>query len=244
MAQSGKGRGGESEISKFIFIISPPLHANTFFESFYSYKKICYTPNMNKTPEKDQSPVIPPKPIKRNRTIVTGFTVLPMHLDYLDHFIAEKAYLNRSDVVRRAIEDYHERAFPDYIYKRTATDIAKREKIASEAILESLSPIQFADREIGNGIHVTATDGEEYYLIHAFANFVHPIKLVNVKEAIEESADIIAHHKEKVKTTPVEKNWTGYMVQYFQTFYGITVDKIHNGTLKNYQEETKTEPNE
>lgn len=147
----------------------------------------------------------------------------------LENIMSKLGHLSESETLRYCINEVHKLAFPDYIYKRSATDIAKRQKLVTEGEIRALTPIQLAEREIGNGIHVTMTNGEDYYLINTFGNSVWAQSLSTLHEDKEEISDIIALHKKVVEegkwklTDRLSKWW----VQTFKINNGLEIETIH-----------------
>ena len=149
-------------------------------------------------------------------------------------------HLSESETLRYCVAQIHQKEFPDYIYKRSATDIAKRDKLVSERLSQALEPIVVAEAEIGNGIHVTAANGEDYYIVHTFGNSIYPIKLSNIRDELPEIQDIIGYHKLKIeKGEPVSYRLTPDMVYYLKHDEGIDIIETHATETNNETKENQ-----
>lgn len=147
----------------------------------------------------------------------------------MENIMGKFGHLSESETLRYCVNEIHKIAFPDYIYKRSATDIAKRQKLAAVGEIQALAPIQLAEREIGNGLHVTMKGGEEYYFIHTFGNSVWTQPLATLHEDMEEIGDIIALHKKVVE----EGKWklssrlSQWWVKTLKINNGLEIETIH-----------------
>ena len=177
------------------------------------------------------------------KTRSRSFSTTLMTDQQMENIMGKFGHLSESETLRYCVNEVHKMTFPDYIYKRSATDIAKRQKLVAEGEIRALEPISLAEREIGGGLHVTMKGGDDYYLIHTFGNSVWAQPLATLHEDMEEIRDIIALHKKVVEegkwklTDRLSKWW----VQTFKINNGLEIETIHGEpelteTIRGYYE--------
>ncbi len=139
----------------------------------------------------------PTKPINR-KTIVVGMALLPQHMEYIENLMNRKAFMSKSDVVRRAIEFFHDATFPDYIYNKSATDKKKRTEIEQKEKKEAMTDEDFATNVLEAPIYTTPT--ERIIVIHWFYNSIKALSLAGCKDL---PLDVVENHKALNKITPI-----------------------------------------
>src|ERR1017187_2228027 len=83
------------------------------------------------------------KPIKRT-TITTAFSFLPRHSEMIKHLVEDKGtFTSGSDVVRKALEFFHDKTYPAYIFSLTPGQEVKKAQLDTVKAIESMSPEDF-----------------------------------------------------------------------------------------------------
>lgn len=137
--------------------------------------------------------------IKRN-TIVTGFSIMPRHKELITHFIEDKGtFKSASEVVQRAIEFFHDKTYPDYIYNKSATDVLKREKLSTKKSLDEMSDLDYAKDVIG-----ALVIGDKI-IMHWFSNTIEVRPLAGCKDFFSNNTDIVENHRAINALNPIEK---------------------------------------
>lgn len=139
------------------------------------------------------------------KTIVKGFSLLPAHLEFINHFIEEKGtYTSESDVVRKALEFFHDKTFPDYVYKLTPAAEQKKKKLDQEKEF-----ISQTDDEVANSINgvqiIPDTEGKKYVVIHSMGNNTKAVPLEGFKQwaSTDLGKDYLNDHYEGHKKLPL-----------------------------------------
>lgn len=166
-------------------------------------------------------------PKKKAFTRSRSFSTTEMFDEQLKNIMNKKGHLSESETLRYAISELHRIEFPDYIYNRSAKDIENRKKIAAEVEIKQLTPLELAEAEIGDGMHVTDTSGEDWYIIHSFGNTAEPIKLSTLHEEIESIRDIISYHKTTVKKYPVDYFIDNTLLHFWKKDMGLDILTFH-----------------
>ena len=119
-----------------------------------------------------------PTPIKR-KTVTTAFSIMPRHMEIIEHFIKEKqTFTSGSDVVRQALEFFHDKSFPAYIFHLTPAATEKKEKIDKKKEVEEMDDLQFATDYLKAYIY-EGPDGKKYAIFHRLLDnnvFFQPVE--------------------------------------------------------------------
>lgn len=146
----------------------------------------------------------------------------PIHIAMLDNFIVSKGHTNYSDTVRRAIEFFHDKTFPDYVYKETEAEKIKREARETKEAMEAIPAEQFAIETLKANIEADG-NGTKYAVIHVFGNSIGAFPLSEIKEWAATHQSDVELHLNKLKEMPLEDQYSGYMSDLFKRDYGITL---------------------
>lgn len=177
------------------------------------------------------------------KTQARSFSTTPLTDFQITALLEKLDMLSSSEVVRYAVSQLHKREFPDYIYNRTAVDVEKRQKIAVRRDMSVLDDLGFAEEYIGKGLSVSV-DGNDYYLIHNFGNFLRPVPLSEIRQVYDNDPGLINFHKNKSATVSVEESLTPYMLQYMQKNFKLDLSHLVVDKTKqsdNTAEETEEE---
>ena len=143
------------------------------------------------------------KPIKRT-TITTAFSILPRHTEMIKHLIEDKGtFTSGSDVVRKALEFFHDKTYPAYIFSLTPGQEIKKAQLETVKNLDSLSPEDFATQEcqalVRGGMVIL------WNIIASGSYFVVP--LPEIKEWAKENSAWVSEHKQKCKSEPMDETF-------------------------------------
>lgn len=131
--------------------------------------------------------------IKRN-TIVIGVSVLPRHKEQIEHLITDKGtYKSASEVVQRAIEFYHDKLYPAYVFNETAAGKLKARKLKDLEAQASISPDQLAEEL--KAVPVMGPDDIKYFRIRGNGNTDRCIPYDSFKEVVKDDDWLISEHK-------------------------------------------------
>lgn len=161
------------------------------------------------------------KPENAPNVIQRTFTLHPMHMEMIDNLLQNKGCISYSDVIRRAVEFYHEKSFPDYIYKLTPAAEQKKKKMDMEKKFEDMSDEQFVAQGIPGALVRSNAAGKQFVLIHQIANFVLAVPLEGIKKWAEDNPADIDFHLEKTKDKTVEEALSEYIKGVLTQQYGI-----------------------
>lgn len=142
---------------------------------------------------------------KRRKTQVVGVSLTQQSVDYVEHLLEDKGFVSKSEVFRRAIEFYHEKTYPNYIFNRSATDVAKRATLEKNNDLEELSDLQYARKYLPGGVFYEGENPQTHeinqvYLIFDEQGRIRPWHLKNIKKYYTNQKNHVNAHKEAVKT--------------------------------------------
>ena len=104
---------------------------------------------------------------------------MPRHMEIIEHFIKEKqTFTSGSDVVRQALEFFHDKSFPAYIFHLTPAATEKKEKIDKKKEVEEMDDLQFATDYLKAYIY-EGPDGKKYAIFHRLLDnnvFFQPVE--------------------------------------------------------------------
>lgn len=164
---------------------------------------------------------------KERRVIAQSFGITLPHKRMLQSVMDKYGFLSESEAVRLAITELYQKAFPDYIYNKSAKDVEKRKAMLSAEELDAMTDKEFVEQFIEeNPVYVWNQDRTaEYLLLHGYANMIHPVKITEVRKFFEKDQDILSIHKQKIASRPITGEFFPAMVNYLQKHYNIVVDE-------------------
>lgn len=145
---------------------------------------------------------------KRRKTTVVGVSLTDQTIEYVEHLLEDKGFVSKSEVFRRAIEFYHEKSYPNYIFNRSATDVAKRVSLEKNSDLEELSDLDYARKYLPGGVFFEGENTETHeidqvYLIFDDQGMIRPWKLKNVKRFFSSQKNHVHAHLDAIKNRKV-----------------------------------------
>ena len=170
---------------------------------------------------------------KRRKTIVVGVSLTQQGVDYVEHLLEDKGFVSKSEVFRRAIEFYHEKTYPDYIYNRSATDKIKRASLEKNNDIEELSDIDYARKYLPEGLYfqgynIQTKENGQYYLIFDDQGYIRPWKLTNVKRFYESQKNHVNAHKERIKTESISDALDARICKQLRELWGIDIPEHYS----------------
>lgn len=106
---------------------------------------------------------------------------------------------SRSEVIRRAVEEFFYMKRPRYMFERSATDITKRAKIKEEKDFETMDDMEYAKSIKGPILY--NRDNKPHLIIATLGNGIRGVPVKGLKDWVgNEMFDVgIAMHKELIK---------------------------------------------
>jgi hypothetical protein len=141
-----------------------------------------------------------PRKTTPTNLVVKSFGLLDMHLEMLSRLAEKNGYLSTSEAVRNAIINEHKRAFPDYIFNRTAKDIEKRKELAMKEELDTITDEEFVKKYFPGAPIITANDGKVYFLVHWWGNVVEPKLVCEARALVTKLPDLPSSHADFLKS--------------------------------------------
>ena len=132
---------------------------------------------------------------RTQRAIPKMISLFPQQIALIDMFIDIKGSASVSEVIRQAIIFYHKSVFPDYIYNKSAADLAKRKHFETVESIEKLSNEEYVEKFFPEAPFLSSSDGNKYFIIHWWANSVQPKLVSEVKVFAEKMPDAITNHE-------------------------------------------------
>lgn len=120
----------------------------------------------------------------------------PPHLNFIDHFINDKGMASTSEVIRNALTFYHDKTYPDYIFRLSPAALEKKIKRQEKTKKEEMSNEEYA-QSIKAPV-VEGPDGAKWVIVAAWHGTVRSIKLDNLKSVMEDNDELLLIHKEYV----------------------------------------------
>ena len=140
-----------------------------------------------------------PKIVKRN-TVIMGVSVMPRHKELIDHLMVDKGtFKSASEVVQRAIEFFHDKTYPDYVYNKSATDVFKRKQLKAQIELETMPDEDFCNKYFAGAPILPGSEGKLYFLTHRWGNAVTASLLSEVRDVISKFPDLPEYHETSIK---------------------------------------------
>lgn len=146
-------------------------------------------------------------------------------MELVEHFISDKGtFTSASDVVRQALEFFHDKTYPNYIFRLSPTQQLKAQELESKKEAEALPNEQFALENL-KALVLPDTTGKLFFIIYWFQSkeFAHfPLEEVKTWFLEEANKAAINKHLEFSKDVLVKDfPFTNYTRQYFERDYGI-----------------------
>lgn len=144
------------------------------------------------------------------RTFSKTFSLTFQEWDQIQKIMDKHGSLSPSETIRNMVRTYFQKEFPDYIYNRSATDVAKRATLEKNNDVEELTDLQYARKYIPNGLYFSGEDTQshepvEVYLIFDDQGNIRPWKLGHVKRFYESQKNHVNAHKEAIKKQTVSE---------------------------------------
>lgn len=158
---------------------------------------------------------------KGPKTIPRIFSLTPAVDKMLLEIVEKRGSLSRSEAIRAIITETHTKTFKDYVYSRSASEIEKRKKMATDEQVSAMTDAEYAEEYIGGGLLVKDGDGNDFYIIHGYANIPTPIPLSTIRELEKTDPGLLDVHKTRSATTTIKSQLSVYMVQYLKRYYNI-----------------------
>ena len=120
-------------------------------------------------------------------------SLFPQQLEVINHLIADKGMGSASDVIRQALNYFHNALYPAYIFNLTPAGKIKELKLKELQAEIELTPEQIAE-DIKARI-VSDANGNKFVRVRGIANVDRLIKLSEFKEIIKREDWLMAEHK-------------------------------------------------
>jgi len=128
------------------------------------------------------------------RTFSLGVSILPRHKEQIDHLIEDKGtFKSVSEVIQRAIEFFHEKTYPDYVFHMSPAAQLKAKKLKEIKEKEAVTHEELADQL--KAVPVTGPDGINYYRIRGNSNVDRCIPVDKFKDVVANDDFLITPHK-------------------------------------------------
>ena len=162
------------------------------------------------------------------RTFSKTFSLTFQEWDQLQKIMEKTGALSPSEVVRNIVRVAFQKEFPDYIYNRSATDVAKRATLEKNTDVETMSDLEYARKYLPGGLYFegkNVQDGEfgQYYLIFDDQGYIRPWKLANVKRYYESQKNHVNAHRERAKDELVSQALDANAVKLLREMWLIDV---------------------
>ena len=163
------------------------------------------------------------KKIKR-KTITTAFSLMPRHAEIIEHFIDDKkTFTSASDVVRQALEFFHDKTYPVYIFHLNPAAKDKKEIQDQREALISMPDETFALETI-KGKVVIDSAGKPFVLIHQQGNSLNLIPLEDIKEWAAQHGPELNFHLDKLISKSIDDITSNPAIkQAFEQQFGIVL---------------------
>lgn len=151
---------------------------------------------------------------------------MPMHQRIIEHLMEDKStFTSASDVIRRALEFYHDKTYPAYIFQLSPAAEDKKRKREAEEAEESISIEDYA-ANLGMVYHLNR-EGEPFILMHQIGNMVMAIPAGEFRDWAKKHPADMETHASKVRSTPVESMLTSaYMQTLMNSGYNIDLSSF------------------
>ena len=159
---------------------------------------------------------------KEAKTVRKIYSITQRHVDYIEHFLAEKGMLSGSDVVRQAIAYFHDKTFPDYVYRETAAGVEKKQKQEAVKSFKEMTDEQYCEQELKAPIYQNR-DGIWYVVVHTIGNSLTAHKMDGIKEYMTKNHIERDYHLKKLTETSIEEMLTTYAKGLLEKNYGIII---------------------
>jgi hypothetical protein len=137
--------------------------------------------------------------------------------------------MSQSDVIRRAIEHFHDSSFPDYIYNKSASDLKKRQELDEKVKKETMTDEDFA-RDLKAVFGQLTTTGERVVIIHWFYDSLKALSLAGLKDLPK---DVLENHRSILLTRSVEEELATHVGQAFLKNEKIVLDSEGEQAITN-----------
>ena len=139
------------------------------------------------------------------RTFSKTFSLTFQEWDQIKQIMEKHGSLSPSETIRNLVRIAHQKEFPDYIYNRSATDVAKRATLEKNNDLEELSDLAYIRKYLPGGLFYEGENPQTHeidqnYLIFDDQGLIRPWPLKNVKRYFAQQKNHVNAHKEAVKT--------------------------------------------
>lgn len=139
------------------------------------------------------------------RTFSKTFSLTFQEWDQIKEIMEKHGSLSPSETIRNLVRIAHQKEFPDYIYNRSATDVAKRATLEKNNDLEELTDLQYARKYLPGGVFYEGENPQTHeidqvYLIFDEQGRIRPWHLKNIKKYYTNQKNHVNAHKEAVKT--------------------------------------------
>lgn len=172
--------------------------------------------------------------VHTRKTQIVASSLTPQCIEYIDHLLEDKGFVSKSEVMRAAITFYHDKTYPNYIYNRSATDMAKRQTLNKNNDLEDLSDLEYAQKYLPGGLYFegpNTQDGEmtQVYLIFDDRGDVRPWALKNVKRFYESQKQFVSSHRDFIKQSSITEALDERMCKQLKEMWLINVPEHYTG---------------
>lgn len=135
--------------------------------------------------------------------------------EIIRHFVEEGRAISDSDVVRQALNYYHDKVFPNYIFRLTPAAKKKQKELDYEDEYENQTEEDFA---LSIGFHpVTTRDGAKLAFYRYLGHEPRLVPLEGLKDWAEQHDLELIQNRNEMKYEPVEKFFTSAWGQRFVT---------------------------
>lgn len=151
------------------------------------------------------------------------FSIHPNHIEMIDRFLEEKAFSSGSDVVRQAISMFHDKTFPDYVYRETAAGELKRKQKEEQDAFERITDKEYCTDILKSPVLV-GNEGAEWTLLHTIGQSLIALPVNGIKEYLKKHEDILNFHLTELNKHSVVDQIDTATKETLKIRYGIVIE--------------------
>lgn len=158
----------------------------------------------------------------KSKAINKSYSVTERTIEQLEQLMAKFDAMSPSEALRRAVNQVFEKEFPDYIYNKSATDLAKRKALEMEKAKEDMTDHEYLEQFVPGGVFGKLKDGREIYLIHAYSKNLELLHVDSAKETLNRDPALATIHQNKLaQGVKLEELFIPYMLEYLERGYKV-----------------------
>lgn len=166
------------------------------------------------------------------RTFSKTFSLTFQEWDQIQQIMDKHGSLSPSETIRNIVRVSFQKEFPDYIYNRSATDVAKRALLEKNNDVEELSDLDYIRKYLPGGLffqgkNTLSQENEKYYLLWDEQGLIRPWKLSTAKKYFASQKNHVNAHREKVKSVSVSEGLDQAMCKTLKDLWGVDVPEFY-----------------